>query len=198
MPMKLITQYVLASVHLYGIVTKEKVKEIYTMHHQTPLTTIDVNPKTLANHGIIETKTEFFYDELKPKKLYQYFKTQKANKPYYIPSKDIFLHYQSITYFEENDAYLELKTYLKEQYFDTIGFKIYGLYASLIECFRTLFTPDRLFDIFKDYGIVFNNIEETNQLVDRAFKAYNHTKLWENNGFSPVELRKLFESTTVH
>jgi hypothetical protein len=63
------------------------------------------------------------------------------------------------------------------------------LYYKLIDVFRFSFNIDAVVKTLEKNGFVFNTIEDANKVIGIIQDAYNHTKLWDNNGFSPIELR---------
>ena len=115
---QLIRDYISALKNLYGIVSKEKIMEIYNTQNQEKITIDQLNDSVdddflertfaynIENH-IIDDYLEFV--DIK------FFISQQYNKPYYIPKKKELLNYKDSDYFEKNVHYRNLLTFIREK-----------------------------------------------------------------------------------
>ncbi|MBU5315172.1 SEC-C domain-containing protein [Clostridium bornimense] len=113
----------------------------------------------------------------------------REGKEYYIPTKDELMKYYTEEYVEENKQYKELKKFiyrmvkdkeLAEDTFEEITF-IARWHEGKMESV--------LIEL-ELRGIRFENMKQIQGFVDVYMNFYNNTRIWQNKGFTPYELRK--------
>jgi hypothetical protein len=115
----------------------------------------------------------------------------KENKPYYIPNKNEFIKYLDDEYFEKDKHYHELLKFVEKEIVD--GDKEYAeeiLDDIQIGCSMS----NKLSSIMNEFqrrGIIFDSEDQIRKLSDLVIKFYNNTRMWENNGHTPNEIRRL-------
>lgn len=114
----------------------------------------------------------------------------RRDKPFYIPGKTTLLKYVDDLYFEENRAYQALKKYVQQHFFPGNAKKTKELCEDVHdECEMGASVSD-IFTPFERAGIVFEGEKQVSEVMDLVVDLSNNTRLWENNGFTPNELRK--------
>ena len=113
----------------------------------------------------------------------------REGKEYYIPTKDELMKYYTEEYVEENKQYKELKKFIYRMVKDK------ELAEDLIEeiTFMARWHEGKMDFIFPEFelrGIRFENMKQIQGFVDVYMNFYNNTRIWQNKGFTPYELRK--------
>jgi hypothetical protein len=125
---------------------------------------------------------KYFEEELKFKK----------GKPYYIPEKEELLKYKNSDYFEITEEYEELLQFLRKMFWrkskaEYIAKEI----QSYCKSFRAMENISILFDEEK---IRFKNQKQAEELMMLIRNLANNTRIWQNNGYTPVELEAVMKS----
>ena len=55
-----------------------------------------------------------------------------------------------------------------------------------------LWTSD-IFDLFDDQDVVFEGLEQAQEVSQLIMELVNNTRIWENNGHTPHEISELYE-----
>lgn len=199
----LLTDYAIALTHLYGIVHKDKVLEIYNLQNEVKMDGESIDnivkevPEELQDN-FVEVYGDYFVAEaiLEFRDFDEQLR-QGMGKPYYIPAKEELLQYKDDTYFEVTEQYKALKAYLAKNLFagdddtaDLICEDIQGL------C-QYGFSANEVFDIFNDKGVNFKSIEQANEVLQLVMDLANNTRLWENNGHTPREIFEKYEKPNL-
>ncbi|SDC57067.1 hypothetical protein [Geotoga petraea] len=157
-----VEKYLVAAVNLYGTIHKDKFIDIY-----------NVNDALINYEDTVE-----------------YLKMKK-NKPYYIPNKTEFIKYLDSYYFEKDKHYYELLNFVKKEivkddkeYAEEILDDI-QIGCSMSNKFSTIINE------FQRRGIIFDSEDQVRKLSELVIKFYNNTRMWENNGHTPKEIRRL-------
>lgn len=126
--MNKITDYIISLTHLYGLVHKDKVVEIYNMQNEEKIEEIDT-VKLKADDISIDIKeldenfVEVFNDYFVHETIMQFCEfdeelKKRAGKPFYIPRQEDLLKYKDDNYFEINKEYENLLDYVTKYLFD--------------------------------------------------------------------------------
>jgi len=197
--MKQITQYIVALTHLYGMIQKDKVVEIYNSQNDDTITIEDIEmyfmmPSKELEEKFVETYKNYFvhesimeFDDLETMLI------QKADKPYYIPSQKELLKYVDDLYFEKNKEYKALLSYLKDNFFNGDEEQAENLCEDIQGHCQFSFGMQEIFNRLNNYGIEFQDENQVNELVQMVTMLSNNTRLWENNGFTPNEIFAKYE-----
>ena len=122
-------------------------------------------------------------------------RNEQKGKPRYMPIKEEFPRYADSTYFEPKKPYVDLKTYiLKNKLHDKEGLDgIDGDLIDLHEMIQHNIEPTMLLQYFINEGCAFHNIDVINEFMQILMTVHNNTRMYENNGFTPNELRKIYD-----
>ena len=200
MSKQLIRDYISALKNLYGIVSKEKVVEIYNIQNEEIINIDQLNDsidddfldKTFAynvdNH-IIDDYLEF--EDIK------YFLSQQFNKPYYVPKKKELLKYKDSNYFEKTAYYRNLLTFVRKEM--KINPQLAREICEDIVLSVSMETGsfDGVFFEFERRQIQFRSEEQLIKMVDLVVELSNNNRLQENRGHTPKELSKLHETPNI-
>lgn len=191
--------YAIALTHLYGLVHRDKVLEIYNMQNEEKAEPADINKiieKTYKKLGAnyVEVSGDFFVAEaiLGSGTFSEQIK-QRKGKPYYIPEKQELLKYKDNFYFEVTQQYEALKSYLEKNYFSRDD-RMAAVISEDIQAICEIdFSLDQVYKFISISGIAFKDIEQANKLLQLVVELANNTRIWENNGHTPREIFEIFK-----
>jgi|GEM_PF-619304 len=194
---------IIALTNLYGMVRMRMVVEIYNSQHEDLITLDDVE-SVVINHAdelkrsfisvhrdyfVIETIIE--HDE------FDSLLRMKGNKPYYIPEKNELLKYVDNFYFEKTKMYDDLIVYLQKNFYkhsrdsaERLAEDIQGMcqYGSDIQ---------QILEMFEKRKVYFKDLNQTNEVMRLVMALSNNTRIWENNGHTPLEIFERFEKPSL-
>ncbi|SES07587.1 YecA family protein [Salipaludibacillus aurantiacus] len=198
-----LTEYVIALTHLYGLVHKHKVVEIYNKHHESEAAAEDIEklydtpPDELTPQFVHTYKNHFVHEAIMEFGEFEDHLAQRKGKPYYIPNRTELLKYTDDMYLERTAPFYKLLTYLTSRYFKKDKEKAYELADEIQAICHAGFSTNTIFDTIAIYGVEFKDEKEVNKLVPLILDLANHTRLWENNGFTPHELSESSEKPNL-
>jgi preprotein translocase subunit SecA len=184
-------QYVIACCNLYGMVEIKQVEHIFQVHNDTEFDLNLLGERNLETHFVVKWKDVFFNDSLEVEEDYKnHYKVVKT-KPYYEPNKMELLKYLDDEYFENNDQYRCFEKYIgtKVNNKQIISDIVYDTHLGFVDDTDIQFTINHIQNLG---DIDFDSQAEIMQLMDHLKQLQNNTRMWLNNGFTPIELRKLF------
>jgi len=191
-------KYIIALTNLYGRVTKEKVAEIYNLQNDDQVTLDEIEkylenpPEVLAEHLVFVEHADFIWEDLAifEEEYHKLVKRQKG-KPYYIPEQDQLFMYLDHLYVDYPKGFENLVDYL---YTNICKNDYDNAYMRAQDILLTLSMGDGLdgafFEITK-HGYTFESQAEINNLADKITQLNNNTRMRENHGLTPNELRKI-------
>lgn len=194
--MNLLEQYIIALTNLHGIVSKEKVVEIYNSQNDDKIGLEHVDilyelSEELEKNFSIPGNGHFVHESILEFDEFDVFMAKKKGKPYYIPEKEELLKYTDDFYYEKGKYYDALFDYIHKR------FKLKKNQAEgLIDDIHDMYVSDFgtsmrfIFDSFERQGIVLEDIEQAQEVVQLVVNFTNNTRIWDNNGFTPNELSK--------
>jgi len=123
---------------------------------------------------------------------------QQNGKPRYLPSrKEAFLKFSDSCIIDPEKPYTDLKLYIiKNKLIDPLENKrIDDNLLTLHELIQDRVEPAGLLQYFinMDYKLQVKNMDIMNEFLHMLMEVYNNTRSFENNGFTPDELRKVYE-----
>jgi hypothetical protein len=130
-----------------------------------------------------------FPDDLENMKIVR---SKQMGKPRYLPDKDEFFRYIVPSYREPEKPYADLKEFILKHK-QTVKEGLNGVDGALMgmhEMVQLNVEPGEILQSFIDRDYVPHSIEGMNNFIQILFGAYNNTRLYENNGFTPEELFK--------
>ncbi len=202
--MNKITEYVISLTHLYGLVHKDKVIEIYNMQNEENIEDIDTVRLKAGNINIdftelhknfVEIMDDYFVHETIME--YDDFNDQlkqREGKPFYIPEQKELLKYKDDCYFEINKEYKALLKYFTKLFFDGDEMQAEMLVEDIQGYCQQDFSPSAIFDLFNYRDISFEDEKQVNKVLKLVMALANNTRLWENNGHTPNEISKKYDT----
>lgn len=192
--MGLVTDYAISLTHLYGLLTKDKVIEIYNMHHEETLKVDDLyedieasmeelQSNFVQSHGdYVVHDTIMEYCDLEEEL------AKRNGKPFYIPEEEELLKYKDDFYFERNRAYEEMLNYIEKTFYNGDRYEAEGLCDDIQGVCQYGNPPGGVFEHLNDVGIILEDENQVRKIMELVMQLTNNTRLWENNGFTPNEL----------
>lgn len=201
--MSQLTKYVIALSHLYGVVHKNKVVEIYNIQnedqiHQDNIEAILNNPpEELENAFVLTHKDYFVMGTIIDNNEFDLMLRKKADKPYYVPAKDELLNYVDESYFEKSKQYNNLLSYLRKNFFKPGDEKAEWLAEDIQGMCQFGVNMQTIFDSFNNMKISFKDMNQTNEVMQLVMDLSNNIRIWENNGHTPQEIFEKFEKPNL-
>lgn len=193
----LINKYFTCFANLYGVVPVDKIAKIFNRYEDIKLkdselediknmTYIKPLPYVVDNEYLINR--EFFSYEECIDFLFELTENQDGKRYAILPKEELF-KYIDPDYFEKTPQYRKMQTIL--------SFEL-GLSKADAEEIANDFAYmckadvdfDFVFQYLEDKNIVFKDMEQCNRFMSAYADMQNNTRLWENCGNTPVELRK--------
>jgi hypothetical protein len=201
--MNKITDYIISLTHLYGLVHKDKVVEIYNMQNEDKIEKIDTvrlraDSISIDIVELYDNFVEVFNDYFVHETIVEFNGLDEqlkkcAGKPFYIPEKEELLKYKDNSYFEINKEYKDLLEYATKHLFDGDEWQAEMLVED-IQCYcQQNFSPEAIIDLFNQRGVSFEGIKQVNEVLKLVMNLANNTRIWENNGHTPNEIFEKFE-----
>lgn len=191
-----LNQYIIALCNLYGMVHKRKVKEIYNMQNKEKVSISDVEeimekvPKEVDQAWIEVYKNYFVCSIILEHKEFEYYLEEKDGKPYYIPSKHMLLRYVDSFYYEKTKALEQFSKYLLRRYMQDEE-RAMDLTEDMQSMCQFNFTLDQIFDRLELMGVHVQGKKDLDKMIQHILHIKNHTRIWENNGYTQKELQDL-------
>ena len=203
--MNLLVDYAISLTHLYGLVHKQKVIDIYNQQNSRKVTLTDLEKvideynDNLTNSFAIDygnylvQEAIYLFDE------FDLYFSKQQNKPNYIPSKTELLKYRDPYYFEKSIEYVALRKYIERNFFLGKRYQAEEICSDIHLACQTDFSMDDVFYQFERRKITFENERQMTEVVELVLDLANNVRLWENNGFTPAELSaKMRQNTPVN
>ncbi len=198
-----IITYCRALTELWGIVPYEKIIEIYNSQNNGNITQSDLDFAIECSKYAIDcyyipqdnykriVSESLFVNDGDVEKLV----SAQQNKPYYIPDKKQLIHYSDDMYFDKTPFCHDMSVFLCE-------------YANLEKNIADELTDEvalmaRMNCNYQDiiyyleqYHIVFDQ-SDINKFFRIYMGIYNNSRIWENRGYTPLELNALYTKGSV-
>jgi preprotein translocase subunit SecA len=201
--MSQLTKYVIALSHLYGMVHKDKVVEIYNSQNEDQVSLADVeailnNPPEKLEDAFVMTRKDYFVMEtIIDNSEFDLMLRKKADKPYYVPARDELLKYVDESYFEKSKKYNDLLSYLQKNFFKPGDEKAEWLAEDIQGMCQFGVNMQTIFDSFNKMKISFKDMNQTNEVMQLVMELSNNIRIWENNGYTPNEIFEKFEKPNL-
>lgn len=195
----LLKDYVVALTNLYGIVSKEKVVEIFNLHNDDKISLEDlktISSKILEAGFVSIHKGYYVNDSILEFDEFDLMMEKKGDKPYYIPKQAELLRYADNFHFEKNDAYNKFLDYMKNHFFEDED-KAEWFCEDIYGICQHDFDIQMIFQMFNDRKISFKSEKQINGVLQLVMELSNNVRLWENNGFTPQEIFEKFEKPNL-
>lgn len=189
---QLISDYCRAAVLLYGIVSVEKLMEIFNGHNNIKVEAeefIDACEGSAIKNDIFDFQNGYIaHIDLIESGEYENLLEEQGDKPFYIPSKSEFLKYKKEGYFEITPQFNRLKECIlaleltkDEKLAESI---CEGIQLAIILGAK----PNDLFDEFEFKGVTIKNKKQVEKLLPYMANVMNHTRGIWNRGYTAKEL----------
>lgn len=190
-----------AMVELYGVVSYGEIDYYYSLYYGDGKE-LDIPSNALyfsdRLDNIVQIHTEhnlYFVNYILDNEKFESILDDIINRQRKIKRKPIkigdLLKYLDNNYYEDNDSKRKFKKYLKKN--GILDENIEEIILNISRMYRLGNTLiGATFDMLDDYGleVTEDNMQEIlNYLTD----IYNNTRIWNNNGWTPVEMRKEYE-----
>ena len=181
-------EYIVAACNLYGMVSIIKISDIYEEHNNEAFDKTKISTDVLDTNSISEIDG-YFVTEAVEDSYGEHLKIIRG-KPYYIPNKEVFLEYIDEGYFEDNPYINDFRKYVytltdsnvkRENIIDSALFQF--MLSSRIQSV--------LDDVIDILDLVFDSKEEALVMYDHLVKLQNNSRMWTNNGYTPIELGEI-------
>ena len=204
----LFSSYADAAACLYGVLSVADFVGIFNYYEEEKT---DVSEVFWGLQQLLETDRDFEYElfedfivgpTLHPNEYIEDLeklndlRQEQNGKPRYLPRKEVFLRFSDPGFIEPAAPYNDLKSYMIKNKFinkaklEQLDNDMFNLHE-MIEC-RVELT--RIVQYFIDeYRIDTSDMDKLNDFLRVVTEVYNNTRLFENNGFTPAELRKVYE-----
>lgn len=185
-----------AGVHLYGILSTSRLLELweikypdykYTLdfyddfHALIPLITIKHDYHFVKNRLIASDK---FVDSEEVQKFNHKY-SEKMGADYYVPTKDEMMYYADHSFNRASAKYKKVQK-RAEKYAEDSEFTMETLEFHLVNGHGVSFVMRQ---IEKHELMQFKTQKQLEKFVDVYVELHNNTRMWENGGFTPMELR---------
>jgi len=181
-------KYIIAACNLYGMISVLKISEIYEEHNNESFDKTKISAEIMERYYIREISGYFVIEALEDN-YYEHLKIIRG-KPYYTPTKVDFLEHNDDGYFEDNPYLDEFREYVNTLTDSNV--KRENIIESALFQFmlssRIQIVLDDIIDIL---DLVFESEEEALVMYDHLVKLQNNTRMWNNNGYTPLELGEI-------
>jgi hypothetical protein len=197
---ELLSKYATAAGFLYGVISIPEFVGVFNHYEDEKTNSREINLalKRLSKNDDVEYS---FYDDYIlgpdfqpdfPEDLenMKIVRSEQKGKQRYLPNKDEFLRYIDPGYREPEKPYADLKRYILKHKL-TVKEGLDGVDGDLIdmhEMVQSDVSPAEILQSFIDRGYELHGIEAINDFLQKILGAFNNTRLYENNGFTPMEL----------
>ena len=185
-------------VNLNGIVSIDKVVEIFNMQNEEKIDLPDIE-KGIKDYDLegafIDIHKDYFLQELVTfKNSFAALKKKKEGKPYYIPQKEQLLKYEDELYFEKTQEYNKLKAFIKREFTDGDDYYAEGICEDIYDRCTMDFNINDALNELQRRDIAFKSQAQAQKVLGLIIDLSNNVRIWENNGHTPIEIFQLMES----
>lgn len=201
--MSLLTDYIIALTHLYGLVHKKRVLNAYNRQNEIQCELDDVteiarrSKRTLAGNFVQVHGDYFVEDTILDEGEFDYELEMRQHKPWYLPEKEDLLKYKDSDYYEINDEYVALTKYLAHAFYGGDEQKAIILCEDIQGICQFAFSFDNILYEFERRSLQFKGEDQINEVIHLVTELANNTRIWQNNGFTPKELSERFQQSAL-
>lgn len=190
---KQLDSYAKAAVNLYGMISREDLVEIFNKQNSDQTNSEEVYILLLPlvlKEGWYGFYKEYIvhYSMFSDFGFADYLLKHQADKPRYIPEKSELLKY-TVEEYLDNDHVWDVRLYMLD---------VFGYGKHTLESFEEVrdFIAygegiSELSSILDNHHLIFRDEKQLRRFIDLVMLAKNSMRLWENNGFTPLELSEI-------
>ncbi|RJP57545.1 MAG: hypothetical protein C4543_09610 [Ignavibacteriales bacterium] len=203
----LMKRYAFAAINLYGVIKLEDFISVFNHYEKESLSKEETVPLLELLSSIDEIDLSFKQEILANG--YFYLSDSKAisvakdlllaqsNKPRYLPSKEEFLKYEDDEYVEPMKPLLDLEKFIKANNLvvirrpEDIRYDVLEIHDRIIMGGK----PSDYMGYINKRGYQLKDEVQLNLFVGLTMILHNNTRMYENNGHTPIEIRELYEES---
>jgi len=203
--MELIKSYIISLTNLYGVVQSDKVAEIYNSQNEDKISGISIDDDHNVHAGKIVISEEelekcfvciedscFVHEAVfEMDDGFEGLIIAKSDKPYYVPNRQKLMKYEDPYYIEKTKENAALNDYLNRRLIKddpSLSSRLCDEIFISVQCSASM---QEIFDLFNTQDIVFENLEQAQEVSQLIMELINNTRIWENNGYTPLEIGEL-------
>ena len=120
----------------------------------------------------------------------------QTGKPRYLPDRKDFLKFAKPLHYEPKQPYVDLKAFILDNslYDNADSESVDNDMFNILDMIQDGAELVELIEYFTERGCDFHGIDQLNAFTQMVVNAYNNTRLFEHNGFTPNEMRNFLES----
>jgi len=196
-----ILQYIKALVNLYGIVSTEKIAEIYNLQNEEKIYDDDITKVMILTfphpHFFEYYKGNLVHESLLFEDgAVEMLSYKQGEKPFYIPKKEKLLNYADDLYLEVTPEYEDLRKAIQEEFKLKKEMTEYICEDIQLHC-EMESNLQEILDEFERRDIKFTDLQQVNRLVALITNLMNNTRIWSNRGHIPIELNNAFKANII-
>lgn len=190
-----IHQYTGGLVKLYGIVTVDKVVEIYNLYQEEAVTKDEVKEifkRFTERVSTYSLKGKYFIHQtvLMEEQGKENLLKEQEGKPVFVPSKEeIAKCYDDFSFLSKNEYVAlsrQVQTFLTQD-----PLKVRAVCEEIYQNCILGCKLEELIQLFEDYDCGIQNVKQAEHVVPYVINLYNNTRMWKHNGYTPVELEQV-------
>ena len=203
----LIKRYALAAINLYGVLKLEDFILVLNHYERDSLSKEEVIPLLELLSSIDEIDLSFrqgilangyFYlNDSRDMRIAKNLLLVQSSKPRYLPSKEEFLKYEDDEYVEPMKPLLDLEKFIIASKLVAIK-KLEDIRYDVLEIHDQIViggNPSDYMGYINKRGYQFKDEVQLNLFVGLTMNIHNNTRMYENNGHTPIETRKHYEGS---
>jgi hypothetical protein len=129
------------------------------------------------------------------KEEYECLLEEVQNKPYYMPTEDDINIYEEELVDIDSKYYQDLKAFLGKKVKDEVDLDNLLFEMETVCVLEAL--PEDVINLMKEYEVFFTDTFEVNRFTQLYIDWHNHTRVWTNRGFMPMELNTVLNKEPV-
>lgn len=200
-----IKEYAYASINLYGVIKLDDFISVFNHYESSPITKEEVIPVLELLDSIDEIDLSFresilgngyfLLEDSRDFKEAKALLKQQSDKPRYLPEKAEFLRYMDPEYVEPIKPLMDLEAFFIDQKMnpkrsaEDVKFDVLELHDEIV--FGERLT--QFVEYLEQSGYIFKDDVQIKMFGDLVKDMHNQTRMYENKGFTPSELRELME-----
>jgi hypothetical protein len=200
--MNIIHSYISALTNLYGILPVELLIEIFNSQNADKISIEEVNnilnnfPEELTRAYVYSYQGYFVHEAVVEFDEFDSLMSEKTGKPYYIPNKEELLRYTDDFYYEVTEEFDDLLDYVSKNLIKDEG-KAQELVEEIHGSCQIGSDMKFVMDNFNHFNVNFKSIEQLNEVMKLVMELSNNTRIWENNGHTPMEIFEKLEKPNM-
>ena len=198
---ELISLYATAAISLYGVISAKEFVAVFNHYEEAHTTTEEALLALIRLARTDDVEYSVVGDIISGPQIQPEFDNYQDNvreirmaqrgKPRYLPSKEEFLKYLDFDYREPEEPYAEIKAYILKHKLTSRGEGIEGVDGDLLDLHEMIqfgVSVNDEVDYFTNAAYRFKDLDESMGLFKLVANVHNHTRMYDNNGFTPTEM----------